>query len=301
LRLDFVLESTARLALPVWFLIISVDRVITLVMQGRFGLDLRLYRAAAIVALDGGNPWSAFPGGGFFAAPPPTLLFYLPTAFVSLPVATAAAMIVGIGSALWIVRRLELPWWWLAFPPLVESIVVGNPDAEVLALVLVAGPVAGLGAALKVYAAIPLLAQRRWRALAVTVGVFALSLPLWPDYVASLETVRQALAAQAVTLSAWASWVLVPAIVALYALRRHGSEWLVVPAMWPYTQAHYATIAMPALKSSRLAAAIMSLAIPLAPVAAVLAFAAQVVIRQRSQADPREPYPSTTQPQPRHS
>jgi hypothetical protein len=301
LRLDFVLESTARLALPVWFLIISVDRVITLVMQGRFGLDLRLYRDAAILALDGGNPWRTLPGGGSFAAPPPTLLFYLPTAFVSLPVATAAAMIIGIGSAFWIVRRLDLPWWWLAFPPLVESIVVGNPDASVLALVLITGPAAGLGAALKVYAAIPLLAQRRWRALAVTVGLFALSLPLWPEYVASLETVRQALAAQAITLSAWASWALVPAMGALYALRRHGAEWLVVPAVWPYTQGHYATIAMPALKSSRLAAAIMSLAIPLAPVAAVLAFAAQVVIRQRSQADPREPQPSTTQPQPRHS
>jgi hypothetical protein len=68
-----------------------------------------------------------------------------------------------------------------------------------------------------------------------------------------------------------------PAVLALYVLRRHGAEWLVVPTLWPYTQSHYATLAMPALKSSRLAAAIMSLAIPLAPVVAVLVFAVQVV------------------------
>ena len=257
----------------------------TAVAQGLVGIDLRIYRDAATVALNGGNPWSETPGGGYFAAPPPTLLFYLPTALVSLPVATAAAVAIGIASGLWIIRRLDLPWWWLLFPPLVESIVTGNPDAPVLALVLLTGPAAGLGAGLKAYAVIPLLAQRRWRAIVVWFAVVALSLPLWPDFIASLETVGHAVTEQAVGLSAWATWAMVPAIGALYLLRRDGAEWLAVPTLWPYTQSHYATLAMPALKSSRLAAAIMSLAIPLAPVVAVVVLASQVIIRDRADRD----------------
>jgi hypothetical protein len=117
-------------------------------------------------------------------------------------------------------------------------------------------------------------------------AVIALSLPLWPDFVASFDTVVTSLDAQAVGLSAWATWAMVPAVGALYLLRRDGAEWLAVPALWPYTQSHYATLAMPALKSSRLAAAIMSLAIPFAPVVAVLVLAAQVTIRDRADEDP---------------
>jgi len=280
-RLDVVQERSQGLALPVWFLIISADRVATAVAQGTVGIDLRIYRDAATLALNGGNPWNATPGGGYFAAPPPTLLFYLPTAFVSLPLATIAAIAIGVASGVWIIRRLDLPGWWLLFPPLVESIVAGNPDAPVLALVLLKGPAAGLGAGLKAYAAIPLLAQRRWRAIAVSCAVVALSLPLWPDFIASLDTIGQAFSNQTVGLSAWATLAMVPAVVALYLLRRDGAEWLIVPTVWPYTQSHYATLAMPALKSSRLAAAIMSLAIPLAPVVAVVVLATQVIIRDR--------------------
>ena len=149
-----MLNSTARLALPVWFLIrISVDRVITLVMQGRFGLDLRLYRAAAIVALDRGNPSSAFPGGGFFAAPPPTLLFYLPTAFVSLPVATAVAMIIGIGPHSGSSGGSTCPgggWRSLRWSSRSSWVIPMHQCSHWSSL---PGPVAGLGAALKVYAA----------------------------------------------------------------------------------------------------------------------------------------------------
>ena len=49
------------------------------------------------------------------------------------------------------------------------------------------------------------IAQRRWRAVAVWVGVIALSLPLWPDFLASFDTVASSLDAQAVGLSAWAA------------------------------------------------------------------------------------------------
>jgi hypothetical protein len=161
-RLNVVLETSQLFASPVWFLVISVDRLVTAVEQGTVGIDLRIYQDAANVALNGGNPWGDIPGGGYFAAPPPTLLFYLPTTLVSLPVAIMAALVIGFASGLWIIRRLELPWWWLLFPPLVESILSANADGPVLALILLAGPAAGIGAGLKAYAAIPLLAQRRW-------------------------------------------------------------------------------------------------------------------------------------------
>ena len=293
-RLNVVLETSRRFALPVWFLIISVDRVVTAIAQGFVGIDLRIYRDAATAALHGGNPWSETAGGGYFAAPPPTLLFYLPTAFVSLPVATVAAFLIGIAAGVWIIRRLDLPWWWLLFPPLVESILTGNPDAPVLALVLLPGAAAGLGAGLKVYAVIPLLAQGRWRAIAVSCAVIVLSLPLWPDFIASLDTVASAFDAQAVGLSAWGTWAMIPALWALYVLRRDGAEWLAVPALWPNTQSHYGTLAMPALKSSRLAAAIMSLAIPFAPVVAVLVLAAQVILRDRRPRDVDGPLTART-------
>ena len=272
--------------LPVWFLIISVDRVATAVHRVWSASTCGSTGTRRRWPLNGGNPWSETPGRGYFAAPPPTLLFYLPTTFVSLPVATVAAVAIGIASGVWIIRRLDLPWWWLLFPPLIEAIITGNADAPVLALVLIPGAAGGLGAGLKAYAAIPLIAQRRWRAVAVWLGVIALSLPLWPDFIASFDTVASSLDAQAVGLSAWATWAMIPAVGALYLLRRDGAEWLAVPTLWPYTQSHYATLAMPALKSSRLAAAIMSLAIPLAPVLAVLVFAGQVFIRDRADRDP---------------
>ena len=51
--------------------------VVTAVSQGLVGIDLRIYRDAATVAVNGGNPWNETPGGGYFTGPPPTVLFYL--------------------------------------------------------------------------------------------------------------------------------------------------------------------------------------------------------------------------------
>ena len=119
------------------------------------------------------------------------------------------------------VRRLDHP---AARPAVVvvalsatrRIVVTGNPDAPVLALVLLPGAAAGLGAGLKVYAVIPLLAQRRWSTITVFLAVVALSLPLWPEFIASLDTVGSSLDAQAVGLSAWTTWAMVPAVGALY-------------------------------------------------------------------------------------
>jgi hypothetical protein len=264
--------------LPLWFAIVAVDRVIAFASQGWIGVDVRIYREAALVLLAGGNPWELLPSGAHFAAPPPTLLFFLPTAFVPLPVASVAIIAMCMASGVFVVRRLDLPVWWLLFPPLVEATIVGNPDPCVLALLLTTGPAAGLGGALKAYAVIPLLAQRRWIALAVAISAFALCLPLCAMFLHARESVVHGLTTQAVGLSAWGTWLLVPAVAALVILRNRGAEWLAVPLLWPATQGHYAVIAMPALRSSPVAAAVMALAIPLAPVAAVGLMVARTLV-----------------------
>lgn len=269
LDLRYVSVTAGRFMLPLWFAIVAVHRVFAFVSQGWVGIDVRIYREAALVLLAGGNPWEVLPSGAHFAAPPPTLLFFLPTAFVPLPVAWVAVTAICLASGVFVIRRLDLPIWWVLFPPLVEATIVGNPDPCVLALLLTTGPAAGLGGALKAYAVIPLLAQRRWIALAVAIGAFAVCLPLCVMFLDARESVIHGLTTQAVGLSAWGTWLLVPAVAALVLLRDRGAEWLAVPLLWPATQSHYAVIAMPALRSSPVAAAVMALAIPLAPVAAV--------------------------------
>jgi len=283
-RLDwgFVVSALGRTLLPLWFLAASTVTLINFAGEGLLAIDARLYHFAAAQVLNGGNPWLAHADGTAFAGPPPTLLFYLPTALLPESVATAAMVLLGFGAAVWAVRRLGLPWWWLLFPPLFEAVIVGNPDALVLALLLVRGPAAGLAAGLKVYAVVPLLLERRWSAVAVAAIVSLFSLPLAPQFIASLGSVSAVLDQQTAHLSAWGTWLVVPTIVALAVLRRHGAAWLVVPALWPNTQRHYAAMSLPAVCRSPIGAAVMSLNVPLAPPVAVMVMAAEQLWRSRS-------------------
>ena len=74
--------------------------------------------------------------GVYFAAPPPTLMAFLPFSWMP-PFLTSIGLdrrIVRLIAAA--VRSLRLPLWWMAFPPLVDAALVGNPDAAVLALLV---------------------------------------------------------------------------------------------------------------------------------------------------------------------
>jgi hypothetical protein len=259
------------LVLPTVFLVVSLHKVQTLVAAGYFGLDFRVYRAAAAAALAGGDPWLVDVAGFRFGGPPPTLLAYVPAAFVPEFLGAAAYLLVSVGAALYAVRALRLPYWWLLFPPLVESGAVLNPDVLMVALLVATGRVAGLAVPLKVYGAIPLLAQRRFGAVAVGLAVCALTLPLWATFVADRSVIVSAFDAQSAGLSAWGTWWLfVPAALAVFALRRSGGDWLAVPALWPYTQLHYATIALPALRHRPLLALALSFGYPLLAPAAII-------------------------------
>ena len=289
LDLDFVRLTVLRWLLPLFFTISSALTLAQFAAHGFIGIDARLYRQAAAAAISGGNPWAVHADGTAFAGPPPTLMFYLPTALVPEQLATVLVIIVGVVAGVWAVRRLELPLWWLLFPPLFEALIVGNPDALVLALLLVRNPLAGLAAGLKIYALIPLVYQRRWRAVAVAAIVAACSLPLVALFLSNLGAVSTVLDEQTADLSAWGSWVLIPTIGALFVLRRRGAEWLAVPALWPNTQRHYAALSLPAVKDSPIGAAVMSLGIPLAPAVAVMLMAIESWWHARR----REHVPST--------
>lgn len=280
-RWSFVMSTVTRLLLPIWFVAYDILIAHNFVSHGFLFLDIAVYREAAQSVLAGGNPWDASVDGLGFAGPPPTLVPYLPLALLPLPIAIVGVTGVLIGAAWWTVRRLELPLWWMLFPPIFECLVVGNPDILVLALLLVQGPGAGLAAVLKIYGLVPLVLQRRWPAAILALGISSLTIPLWSTFAASLPTVLATLDSQSTGFSAWGTWFMVPTLIALWVLRTRGASWLVVPALWPNTQTHYGAMSLPVVRHYPIAAAIIGLASPLAPPLAVVVVALQSEWRRR--------------------
>jgi hypothetical protein len=272
---DFVLTTFIRLLLPLWFVAYALLMIHNYATHGFLFLDIAVYREAAIAALAGGDPWAAEVGGLVFAAPPPTLLLLVPVAFLPLELAVVVVSIALTAASVWAIRRLALPLWWILFPPLFECLIVGNPDALVLAFLLVRGPVAGLAVVAKVYGIIPLIYQRRWGAVLLGCGLSLLTLPLWPDFFASLADINESLDTQTQGFSAWGTWWMLPTALALWVLRRKGAEWLVVPGLWPHTQTHYAAMSLPVMHRYPIAAAIVGLGTPLAPPIAIIIIALQ--------------------------
>jgi hypothetical protein len=282
LDISVVRSTLLPLLLPIWFLSYAALTFFHLATHNYLAIDVTIYRHAAEMALSGGDPWTVDPNGSF-AGPPATLLFYLPAAMLPLPLATLLMMSAGLAAAAWAVHRLRLPLWWVLFPPLFDALLAGNPDALVLAFLLVKGPLAGLAAVFKVYAFVPLLLQRRWPAVGLAVVVSALSLPLLSTFLANFDSVGRTLAGGA-KLSAWGTWLIVPVVAALWSLRNRGAEWLIVPAVWPNTQGHYGTMSLPAVRDYPLAAALIGLDIPLVPPLAVMLIAVQDRLRRRQKA-----------------
>ncbi len=75
--------------------------------------------------------------------------------------------------------------------------------------------------------------------------------------------------------------MLIPTVVALVALWKRGAEWLAVPALWPYTQLHYAAIALPVAAKDPVVAFLLSFPVVfLAPIATIY-YAIKVVASRR--------------------
>ena len=240
-----------------WFVFFSGALIVGAVLRQILGGDAVLYAAAASAWLAGEDPWLVtipWAGGTVnpFAAPPTSLLPFVPFSFLP-PVATAAFWVAAdVVAIVLVVRRLRLPWLWCLFPPAVDAAVLGNPEPVMLAiLVLAPSRLAGLAVLVKVYAGVPLLASRRWGALALALVLGLLSLPLlpWREFFEAAPRIAAAHATQSGGgLSAWAVPILIPfAVIGLALVGPRRAGWLVVPVLWPFAQLHYATIALPRL------------------------------------------------------
>jgi hypothetical protein len=248
-----------RLWLPVWF---AANSGVAIIYSARdtslLYFDARLYLMATREWLAGGDPWSVSLAGNYYAAPPPSLLPLAPLAALPIDLGVAIIAALVIGAAFLSVRLLRLPWWWILFPPLIQSILSANVQALLLPLILLgAGPLAVF---LKVYAAVPLLLLGRWRALAITALLLVMTAPIlpWAYYVSELGTINARLVDQ--TNFALPTLVLVAfapiAVVAMWVIGRERAAWLAVPALWPSQQYYYGSLAMGA--KSGLAAAIVA-------------------------------------------
>jgi hypothetical protein len=209
-----------------------------------------VYTDAARAWLTGGDPWAVGPPLVVFAGPPPMLLPFAP--FVVLPeLVTRIVWVLGTAVlAVWSIRRLRLPPYWIAFPPILGSIILGHPEIVVLFFIVAGGAASGLAVVIKPYAGFILLAERRWKAILVAaiVGVATLLILPWARFFAELPVISANLARQGQGESVFGDPVLmVVAIVSLIALGLRRGLWLVTPILWPYAQTGYMVSSVPAM------------------------------------------------------
>lgn len=266
-RASLYWKAFRRVALPEWFLINSALLVGPHVVNNHgsiFGLDARIYVRAAANWLAGADPWAAFANiygvktDFNFSGLPPTVAMYVPMTLVSEEVVVWGSIMLNALAALWIIRHLRLPLWWLMFPPTVQGVVAGNPHIVLLALALSGWSiVAGIAPVVKVYFIVPLIAELRLRAL-LAAGIFVLLLmpwtwALWSDYLSRAGTISARLMTEAYGgHSAWVYPVLlvIPTALALgltFKRDRRAAGWLAVPGLWPASQWLYSACALPVM------------------------------------------------------
>jgi hypothetical protein len=288
LNSPWIRSLVVRYGLPVWFAAHSFIAIGNSVRDtSLLYFDARLYLLATKAWLAGDDPWSVQLAGNYFAAPPPSMLPLAPVAL--LPIDLGVAVVAGavIVASIVTVRLLRLPWWWLLFPPLVQSFLSANVQSLLIPLILV--PLGAVAALLKAYAVVPLVILRRWRALAVAAAVVIVTAPLlpWSTYIAEFGQINARLIEQ--TDDALPTIVLAIAapfaLVALWIVGRERAAWLAVPALWPSQQYYYGSLAMGA--TSALAAAIVAFPIDGSGLIALLVLAAVTWLRGEHPSLPR--------------
>ena len=260
---SWILSIVSRYGLPFWFAIESILGIAVAAKDTTYlFFDARLYLEAARAWLAGGNPWDVQLAGNYFAAPPPTLLAFAPFTILPPGIGVGFIALIVLGGAVATVRMLHLPWWWLLFPPLVQSVLSGNVQTLIVPLILL--PFGALAIVLKIYAGLPLLILGRWRSLLIAAAIILPTLPLlpWGTYIGEFGLISQRLADQSkFTLPTILLVVLSPLILAaLVIVGREHAAWLVVPAIWPSQQFYYGAMAMPV--RSQIATALIALPVP---------------------------------------
>lgn len=288
-------SALAARLLPLWFLGWTLVRIEQLGWTGSawdlsfVGRDFWIYRNAAVALLAGRDPWSASaPWNGtdwHFAAPPTAAQLFVPFAWIDGSIGLVAFLALSIGVAWLGLRQVGLPAWWLLFPPMTEGIVAANPQVLLIGLLLVGSRTTAVrgaaivlaravAAGLKVYAVVPILARREWRALLAVAALGVLSVAAAPDvwarYVASFgsissrvvhesngglsaalflrpEVFGDVLPSETLRVVAGvALFGLLAALVVLVAIRDVPSAgWIAVPLLWPAAEYHLATMTLP--------------------------------------------------------
>ena len=217
------------------------------------GNDANLYRSAAAAWLSGGDPWLVGDANASFAGSPLTVLAFVPATLLPEPIFRPVAVVVSWAAGAWLIRRFQLPWYWLAFPPFVAGAMVANPG--IVAIALVCGPVAWLGSLLKVFMVVPTAGEGRWHSLVVAMLLGAASVlafpDLWATYLRDLPVVSARLFDDLhYTGTVFvAPWLIPLGVLGLLALARvdfRAACWLAVPALWPAAEYHYGVFLMPA-------------------------------------------------------
>jgi hypothetical protein len=276
-------QAAINAGLAIWFTIISATLAFGPVLLGRgvrLGWDAIVHTHAAQALVAGTDPWAVELFGISFAAPPPSLLPYLPFAWLPDVLIAAAWIAIGAASSIYAVRRIGLAWWWLLFPPLVLGVLAGSTAPLVLALLVRGGAVADAAAILaRTYAALPVLILGRWRGLVIAAAVVVATLPFlgWSQFIAALPSITSTLSIQSNGgLSATVEPILfVVAAGALILLGRRRAAWLVVPGLWPDTQLYYTSIALPVIGEMPIVA--LALASPASPGLIAASLAAQAI------------------------
>ena len=272
-----------NVVVPVVFVLVSGWNLLDGLLDPRyFGAHAVIYTDAARAWLTGGDPWRVGPPNVIFAGPPPMLIPFVP--FIGLPVDVTRVVWIGGTAmlAIWMLRRLRLPAYWLAFPPLFVAIELGHIEVVILWLVVFGGLASGLTALIKPYASLALLAERRWQALAVGLVVFLATLPIlpWRLFIDDIPLISETIVRQNYGDSALGNPLLAgAAFIALASLGLRRGLWLAAPLLWPYPQPIYKVLSVPML--SPLMAVFWAVPVPGATLAGVICEAVLLQIARR--------------------
>jgi hypothetical protein len=284
-------KAAVSILMILWFSALSLAHGMDLLRRGAFAVDATIYYRAAANWLAGLDPWAASVAVGtdvyHFAGLPTSLVPIVPIALLPETVGVGLMMMATWVSAFAILRALRLPIWWMLFPPLVEGLISGNPQIALLACLVTSRPaLTGLAAVLKIYAVVPPIVLGRWRSVAgALIGLGAAAIvtaPLWPDYISRIGEINQRLADEAVGgYSAYPmpELMLLTALSlgVLWLLDRDRAAWLAGPALWPASQLHYSTLALPIITAPL--AAVLALPVRMVPALVTCALALYVGAR----------------------
>jgi hypothetical protein len=231
------------------------------VSGGKLAVDAHIYYRGAQAWVNGSDPWSAVASSAdyrfHFAAPPPTVILFAPFTLIPEQVFATGFMLLSIAAAFYILRRVNLPAWWIAFPPLLVGALSGNPVVVGVACALTGSRwLAPIGVAAKVYVGAALVAERRWMALAITpivmLATVILFWPLWHQYLVDYSSISSTIGHE--SLGGFSATRSVPlfivtavmmAILAVIDFR--AACWLAVPALAPFTEFHASIFALPVM------------------------------------------------------